>query len=197
MNGINNTPSSAKILCRSFTGHFNVYIYATTRVVCMNANRLLGTQLSRPAAIAMVTFTARRSNAEMVMPARPTPRETKTVSDMDDHPGHLVYIPLLEFFRCHNSSSRAVPPARAVKAALAEALVWYYPVAGRLREIAGGKLVVDCTAEGVAFVEADADVRLEELGEPLLPPFPCVEELLCDAGDIGVVVGKPIVFLQV
>uniref|UniRef100_I1QS45 Uncharacterized protein n=1 Tax=Oryza glaberrima TaxID=4538 RepID=I1QS45_ORYGL len=136
----------------------------------------------------------------MVMPARPTPRETKTVSDMDDHPGHLVYIPLLEFFRCrccHNSSSRAVPPARAVKAALAEALVWYYPVAGRLREIAGGKLVVDCTAEGVAFVEADADVRLEELGEPLLPPFPCVEELLCDAGDIGVVVGKPIVFLQV
>nr|AAG12479.2 Putative hsr201 hypersensitivity-related protein [Oryza sativa Japonica Group]AAP51791.1 Transferase family protein, expressed [Oryza sativa Japonica Group] len=119
---------------------------------------------------------------------------------MDDHPGHLVYIPLLEFFRCrccHNSSSRAVPPARAVKAALAEALVWYYPVAGRLREIAGGKLVVDCTAEGVAFVEADADVRLEELGEPLLPPFPCVEVLLCDAGDIGVVVGKPIVFLQV
>lgn len=124
----------------------------------------------------MVTFTARRNKAEMVMPARPTPRETKPVSDMDDHPGHLVYIPLLEFFRCrfcHNSSSSK---AKAVKAALAEALVWYYPVAGRLREIAGGKLVVDCTAEGVAFVEADADVRLEELGEPLLPPFPCVEE---------------------
>uniref|UniRef100_A0A0E0M4Y8 Uncharacterized protein n=1 Tax=Oryza punctata TaxID=4537 RepID=A0A0E0M4Y8_ORYPU len=140
----------------------------------------------------MVTFTARRSKPEMVTPARLTPRETKTVSDMDDHPGHLVYIPLVEFFRC---SGRA--PAKAVKAALAEALVWYYPVAGRLREIAGGKLVVDCTAEGVAFMEADADVRLEELGEPLLPPFPCVEELLCDAGDIGVVVGKPIVFLQV
>ncbi|BAT09598.1 Os10g0105933, partial [Oryza sativa Japonica Group] len=105
--------------------------------------------------------------------------------------------PLARVLPLPNSSSRAVPPARAVKAALAEALVWYYPVAGRLREIAGGKLVVDCTAEGVAFVEADADVRLEELGEPLLPPFPCVEVLLCDAGDIGVVVGKPIVFLQV
>uniref|UniRef100_A0A0D9XH82 Uncharacterized protein n=1 Tax=Leersia perrieri TaxID=77586 RepID=A0A0D9XH82_9ORYZ len=153
----------------------------------------------------MVRFTARRGNPEMVTPARATPRETKSLSDMDDHPGHLVYIPLLEFFRRREAAAAAClrapedydDTAKAVKAALAEALVWYYPIAGRLREIAGGKLVVDCTAEGVAFVEADADVRLEELGVPLLPPFPCVDELLCDAGDIGVVVGKPVIFLQV
>ncbi|XP_006661592.3 spermidine hydroxycinnamoyltransferase 2-like [Oryza brachyantha] len=148
---------------------------------------------------AMVTFTARRSKPEMVTPARPTPRETKTLSDMDDHHAHLVYTPLVEFFRCRAGARAPEDPAKAVKAALAEALVWYYPIAGRLREVTGGKLVVECTAEGVAFVEADADVRLEEFGEPLLPPFPGVpmDELLCDAGDIAVVVAKPIIFLQV
>jgi len=47
------------------------------------------------------------------------------------------------------------------------------------------------------FVEADADVRLEELGKPLLPPYPCVEELLCDAGETRAVIGKPLVLMQV
>ncbi|KAJ1288190.1 hypothetical protein BS78_02G071700 [Paspalum vaginatum] len=70
-------------------------------------------------------------------------------------------------------------------------------MAGRLVELPEGELVVDCTAEGVVFVEADADTGLEELGQPLLPPYPCVEEHLCDPGDTQVVVGKPLVFLQV
>ncbi|CAN6324376.1 unnamed protein product [Urochloa humidicola] len=146
----------------------------------------------------MVTFTARRSKPELVTPARLTPRETKILSDMDDHYGHRVYIPLVEFFRCRATGGQ-VPndPAAAVKAALAEALVYYYPIAGRMRETDNGKLVVECTGEGVSFAEADAAVRLEELGTPLLPPYPCVEELLPDAGDIQIVVGKPIVAIQV
>ena len=78
------------------------------------------------------------------------------------------------------------------------ALVYYYPMAGRLREILPtNKLVVDCTGEGVMFVEATADVRLEDLGQPLVPPYPCVEEFLGDAGDTRDVIGKPLLFLQV
>ncbi|CAN6237722.1 unnamed protein product [Urochloa humidicola] len=153
----------------------------------------------------MVTFTARRSKPRLVAPARPTPHETKTLSDMDDHPGNRAYVPLLEFFAIRDAAAtgdgrrRGPPedPAAAVEAALAEALVYYYPVAGRMREAAGGKLAVDCNAEGVAFADADTAVRLEDLGAPLLPPYPCAEELLLDAGDPHVVVGKPIVFMQV
>ncbi|CAN6231062.1 unnamed protein product [Urochloa humidicola] len=153
----------------------------------------------------VVTFTARRSKPRLVAPARPTPRETKTLSDMDDHPGNRAYVPLVEFFVIRDAAgdddAHRVPPpedpAAAVEAALAEVLVHYYPVAGRLQEAAGGKLAVDCTGEGVAFADADATVRLEELGAPLLPPYPCVEELFLDAGDAHVVVGKPIVFVQV
>ncbi|TVU25765.1 hypothetical protein EJB05_28273, partial [Eragrostis curvula] len=60
--------------------------------------------------------------------------------------------------------------------------------------------MVNCTAEGVVFVEADADVRLEDFGRPRVQPFPCVEELLCydGAGEAEEdVVGKPLLFFQV
>uniref|UniRef100_M8BBT2 Taxadien-5-alpha-ol O-acetyltransferase n=2 Tax=Aegilops tauschii TaxID=37682 RepID=M8BBT2_AEGTA len=70
-------------------------------------------------------------------------------------------------------------------------------MAGRLRKLPdGNKLVVDCTGEGVMFVEATADVRLEDLGQPLVPPYPCVEEFLGDAGNTRDVIGKPLLFLQ-
>ncbi|XP_008659223.1 acyl transferase 1 [Zea mays] len=146
----------------------------------------------------MVSFKARRSEPQLVPPARPTPRETKMLSDIDDQ--HLLryYETVVGFFRtCPGRTDSPGDLKGAIKAALAEALVYYYPVAGRLREEAGGKLVVDCTAEGVVFVEADADVRLHEFGEPLLPPYPCLDELLCDPGDIKAVIGRPLLFMQV
>ncbi|CAL4932213.1 unnamed protein product [Urochloa decumbens] len=146
----------------------------------------------------MVSFKARRSEPELVSPARPTPAETKALSDLDDQQTLRYYETVIAFFGSRpGCGSRPDDPAKAIKAALAEALVYYYPIAGRLREVAGGKLVVDCTAEGVVFVEADADVRLEEFGKPLLPPYPCVEELLCDAGETRAVIGKPLVLMQV
>ena len=147
----------------------------------------------------MVSFKARRREPQLVSPARPTPRETKPLSDIDDQHPLRYYETVVGFFR-NCPARRTDRPADlkgAFKAALAEALVYYYPIAGRLREAAGGKLVVDCTAQGVVFVEADANVRLEELGKPLLPPYPCVEELLCNAGETRAVVGKPLVLMQV
>ncbi|KAG8095363.1 hypothetical protein GUJ93_ZPchr0012g19890 [Zizania palustris] len=149
----------------------------------------------------MVTFTARRSEPVLLQPARPTPRETKSLSDLDNQRTLRYYETVVGFFRScrYGAVARPADPGKAIRVALAEALVYYYPVAGRLREEVdgGGRLVVDCTAEGVAFVEADADVRLEEFGEPLLPPYPCVGELLCDAGDTRAVVGKPLLLMQV
>ncbi|XP_044424256.1 acyl transferase 1-like [Triticum aestivum] len=146
----------------------------------------------------MVKFTARRSMPEPVAPARPTPRETKILSDVDDCYDLRVYSFVIEFFHCRPGGHPTTTPAKAVKAALAESLVYYYPIAGRLREVPGNKLVVDCTGEGAVFVEASADVGLEEFGHPPpRPPYPCVEELLCDAGDTTVMVGKPLFFIQV
>ncbi|XP_044450528.1 acyl transferase 1 [Triticum aestivum] len=145
----------------------------------------------------MVTFTARRSEPELLPPARATARETKALSDLDDQRTLRYYETVIGFFRSNDLAGRPDDPVKAIRAALREALVYYYPIAGRLREDGAGRLVVDCTAEGVVFVEAYVDARLEEFGEPLLPPYPCVEELLCHVGDTRAVVGKPLLFMQV
>ncbi|KAF7062210.1 hypothetical protein CFC21_068837 [Triticum aestivum] len=147
----------------------------------------------------MVTFTARRGEPELVRPARPTPTETKALSDLDDQWTLRFYESIVGFFRAPpGEAPRLGKVARGIKAAVAAALVYYYPMAGRLRKLPGGnRLAVDCTGEGVAFVEASADVRLEDLGQPLVPPYPCVEEFLGDCGDTRDVLGKPLLFLQV
>ncbi|KAL6653174.1 hypothetical protein ACP70R_012099 [Stipagrostis hirtigluma subsp. patula] len=153
----------------------------------------------------MVTFTARRGTAELVVPARRTPHGCKPLSDVDDQWEHRYYESMVLFFRtadCINfGRRRSDEPAKEIKRAVAEALVHYYPVAGRLQETTpGGKLVVDCTGDGILFVEANADVRLEELGQrPLAPPYPGLEELLCDvAGETAVnVIGRPLLYVQV
>uniref|UniRef100_A0A0D3G319 Uncharacterized protein n=1 Tax=Oryza barthii TaxID=65489 RepID=A0A0D3G319_9ORYZ len=145
-------------------------------------------------------FNVRRREPELVGPAAPTPRETKRLSDLDDHETLRVQVKFAFFYRAGGEHDAA----GVVRRALGEALVPYYPLAGRVREVEERKLVVDCTGEGVLFVEADADVRLEELeedgdgGGELRPPFPSMDQLLLDVeGSGGGVLGSPLLLVQV
>ncbi|OEL15124.1 Benzyl alcohol O-benzoyltransferase [Dichanthelium oligosanthes] len=121
-------------------------------------------------AAAALRFAVRRRPAVLVAPAAPTPRELKRLSDIDDQDGVRFHIPVIQFY-CRSALVGARDPAPVIRGAIAKALVHYYPFAGR-------KLAVECTGEGVLFIEADADVRLEQFGYALRPPFPCLEELL-------------------
>jgi len=56
--------------------------------------------------------------------------------------------------------------------------------------------VVECTGEGVLFVEADADVALEEFGD-LLPSFPCWQDLLYDVPGSLNITNSPLLLIQV
>lgn len=93
-------------------------------------------------------------------------------------------------------------PVEVIRNAIAQALVFYYPLAGRVKEAdySEGKLMVDCNGEGVMFIEADADadadVTLEEFGE-LKAPFPCFQQLLYDAAAPEGVLNTPILLIQV
>ncbi|KAL9231686.1 hypothetical protein vseg_006881 [Gypsophila vaccaria] len=153
-----------------------------------------------------LTFEVRRRAPELIPPARPTPHEFKELSDIDDQDGLRFQIPVIMFYRNYdhpgsNSSATACrlqqDPARVIKEALGKALVWYYPFAGRLREKEGRKLVVECTGEGVIFIEADANVALDDFGEALQPPFPLLEELLFDVPGSSSVLDSPLLLIQV
>ncbi|CAN6326640.1 unnamed protein product [Urochloa humidicola] len=148
----------------------------------------------------MLTFAVRRRDPELVTPAALTPRETKRLSDIDDHDTLRAHVPNAFFYRVGRRRwADAEDPAAVIRRALGEALVPYYPLAGRLREVEGRKLVVDCTGEGVLFVEADADVRLAELEAAggLTPPFPCMDQLLSDVDGSDGVLGCPLLLIQV
>ncbi|CAN6336259.1 unnamed protein product [Urochloa humidicola] len=147
------------------------------------------------------TFAVRRREPVLVGPSKPTPRETKRLSDIDDQETLRGQVPFVFFYR---GGVRDRDPAAVIRRALGEALVPYYPLAGRLREVEERKLVVDCTGEGVVFVEADADVRLAELeaaaeaaAAGMAPPFPCMDQLLSDVDGTGGVLGCPLLLIQV
>nr|CAD1820830.1 unnamed protein product [Ananas comosus var. bracteatus] len=144
-----------------------------------------------------LTFTARRREAVLVAPAKSTPYELKPLSDIDDQHGLRFYRSGILFFR-NNPAQSGRDPAAVIKRSLAEALVYYYPLAGRLCAGPSDKLIVECTGDGAVFVEADADVRLEDFGGALSPPIPCSDQLLCEPESTSSdVIGRPLVYIQV
>lgn len=132
----------------------------------------------------------------LVAPAKSTPHEFKPVSDIDDQENLRCQFPTIHIYR-KNPFLRGKILTQLIKHALGEALVFYYPFAGRLREWPGRKLVVECTGEGILFVEAEADIRLEQLGDAPQPPFPCSDELLYDVPNSGDILNSPLLLIQV
>lgn len=146
-----------------------------------------------------LSFTVLRREPVLVGPASPTtPREKKRLSDVDDQDELRSHICGIFFYR--GGGLARGDPVDIIRRALSEALVHYYPLAGRLREVEERKLVVDCTGEGVTFVEADADVRLVDLEADvpgLMPPFPWIEELCSEVDGSSAVLNCPLVIIQV
>ena len=98
-----------------------------------------------------------RKAPELIVPERPTPREVKQISDIDDQESLRFQIPLLFFYKNDPSPSmQGRDPVKVIREAISKALVFYYPLAGRLKEGYNRKLMVECNAEGVLFIEADA-----------------------------------------
>ncbi|TKY45075.1 Benzyl alcohol O-benzoyltransferase [Spatholobus suberectus] len=143
-----------------------------------------------------LVFTVRRHPPELIAPANPTPHEIKLLSDIDDQNGLRYQLPLVQFFP-YQPSMAGKDPVKTIRQALAKTLVFYYPFAGRLREGPDGKLMVDCNGEGVMFIEADADVTLEQFGNNFMPPFPCFDELLYNVPGSDGMIDCPLLLIQV
>ncbi|PWA70547.1 Chloramphenicol acetyltransferase-like domain-containing protein [Artemisia annua] len=143
-----------------------------------------------------LTFTVHREAPELILPAKPTPRELKPLSDIDDQEGLRFQSPFIHFYH-KDPKMKNKNPANVIREALAKVLVFYYPFAGRLKEGPARKLMVDCSGQGVFFIEAEADVMLKQFGDALQPPFPCMEELLYAVPGSSGILDSPLLLIQV
>ncbi|XP_069143728.1 alcohol acyl transferase isoform X1 [Solanum lycopersicum] len=133
---------------------------------------------------------------KLVVPSSVTPHETKRLSEIDDQGFIRFQIPILMFYK-YNSSMKGKDPAKIIKDGLSKTLVFYYPLAGRLIEGPNRKLMVNCNGEGVLFIEGDANIELEKLGESIKPPCPYLDLLLRNVHGSDGIIGSPLLLIQV
>ncbi|KAF5733431.1 transferase family protein [Tripterygium wilfordii] len=127
-----------------------------------------------------MAFSVIRSNRTLVRPFEHTPSHTLNLSFIDKLPVLRCNARTLHVFRHHPEA------ADIIRQALSKALVPYYPLAGRLKESEQcHQLQIECSGEGVWFVEASANCTLDAVSyfddtasipyEDLLPPDKAAE----------------------
>ncbi|KAI3725078.1 hypothetical protein L1987_64853 [Smallanthus sonchifolius] len=128
----------------------------------------------------------------MVKPSKTTPYKRIWNSNLDLVVGR-IHILTVYFYR-PNGSSNFFDPA-VLKEALADVLVSFFPMAGRLGTDGDGRIEIICNSEGVLFVEAEADCSVDDLGE--ITPSPEVRRLVPTVDYSGDICSYPLVITQV
>ncbi|TVU07297.1 hypothetical protein EJB05_47347, partial [Eragrostis curvula] len=108
----------------------------------------------------MSSVVTRSSPPVLVVPSKPTPAGNLPLTSTDK--SRLFF----SFTSFHVFERQLHEPAETIRRALSEALVHYYPVAGRLAAGANSgdqDVHIACTGEGVAFVSATAICTLQEI----------------------------------
>ncbi|KAI3877034.1 hypothetical protein MKX03_004171 [Papaver bracteatum] len=97
----------------------------------------------------------------MIPPAEETPNSFYFLSNLDK------MVIMINTFYCFNKilDVGRLDAAEVIKDSLAKVLVHYYPIAGRIRMDESGKFTVNCTGEGALFIEAEANLTLDEIGD--------------------------------
>lgn len=103
----------------------------------------------------------------LVAPSEDTPHPELWLSNLDlavpkTHTPLVYYYPAPAAGGDTDGEAAFFAPER-LEAALAKALVPFYPLAGRLGAGEGGRLQIDCTGEGALFVVARADFAGEDV----------------------------------
>ncbi|OIV95193.1 hypothetical protein TanjilG_21583 [Lupinus angustifolius] len=111
-------------------------------------------------------FSLHMKDVVIVKPSKPTPSVTLSLSTFDNNPGlnilcHTIYVYKANLD--YPNGQHQLDPAHVIKEALSKALVYYYPLAGKLITHDDGKLRINCNGDGVPFLEASANCELSSL----------------------------------
>ncbi|CAO2148514.1 unnamed protein product [Urochloa humidicola] len=100
--------------------------------------------------------------SSFVAPSEPTPRKGLWVSSLDVLMAKIGHTRTFYLFHRNDAASDFFDVTQ-LKAALAKALVPFYPLAGRLGADSNGRLEIDCNCEGALFVVARSDITIDEI----------------------------------
>lgn len=121
-------------------------------------------------------LTVKQGVPTLVPPAEETKKDLYFLSNLDQNIAVIV-----RTIYCFKSEEQGNEKAvEVIKDALSKVLVHYYPLAGRLTISPERKLIVDCTAEGAVFVEAEANCTMEEIGDNTKPDPVTLGKLVYD-----------------
>lgn len=145
----------------------------------------------------MGIFAVTKVSEGPVRPSAATPSETLPLAWVDRYPTHRGLVESVHVYRDvvqapaaegEAGAKERKPPAAVVRGALADALVHYYPFAGRIVEDVPGRPAVLCSAEGVYFVEAAANCTLADVNFLERPLLLSKEELVpCPTAELWAV----------
>ncbi|CAA3019325.1 vinorine synthase-like [Olea europaea subsp. europaea] len=109
-------------------------------------------------------------SSELIKPSSPTPSESRDFKlSVIDERIPPAYIPLVLYYSCDESKNmKQSEILDRLKKSLSDALVRFYPLAGRM----DGQISVSCNDEGALYLEAKVDGKISDIIE-----FPEVEFL--------------------
>ncbi|XP_057740595.1 hydroxycinnamoyl-CoA:piscidic acid hydroxycinnamoyltransferase-like [Arachis stenosperma] len=110
-----------------------------------------------------------------VIPTEATPNATLLLSESEQIKSHTHALTIYIYRTNHDHNHHNI--IDTIKHSLGNILILYYPLAGRLRMIQGGRMEIDCNGKGVMLFEAESRKTLQDYGDfmpttalrPLLP----------------------------
>ncbi|KAM3297128.1 hypothetical protein ACQJBY_039148 [Aegilops geniculata] len=103
--------------------------------------------------------------SSFVTPTADTPTRAIRLSPFDLMLASRGYTPLVHFYRRPETAGDDFFDVTRLKTALGKALVPFYPLAGRLRAGADGRLEIDCNGKGTLFLVAHSRLTMDDFSD--------------------------------
>lgn len=100
-----------------------------------------------------------------VKPAADTPSRALRLSPFDHMLASRGYTPLVHYYGRRETTGDDFFDVTKLKTALGKALVPFYPLAGRFRAGADGRLEIDCNGKGMLFLVAHSRLTMDDFND--------------------------------